>query len=205
MIEASAIILAGGKNTRMKRNKAFLKLGEEPLIEKTVKAFKEYFQETIIVTNEPDDYEYLQVTITGDIIPGQGPLSGMHAGLIKASYTHSLIVACDMPFLEMDLAVYLTEKVGDYDVIVPRLGHYFQPLFAVYSKKCIQPIESCLGQGITKIIAFYPLVKVKYIDQEKLAEMGVTPRVFFNINTPDELQQARSIAGGLGGKNNETN
>lgn len=203
MLEASAIILAGGKSTRMKRNKAFLTLGKEPLIEKTVKACKKYFREVIIVANEPDAYEYLPVTITRDIIPGQGPLGGMHAGLIKASYNHSLIVACDMPFLEMELAVFMLENAGNYDVIVPRLKNRFQPLFAVYSKNCIEPIESCLEKGITKIIAFYPLVTVKYIDQDILLEKGISPRAFFNINTPEELQKARAIAGEMEGENNE--
>jgi molybdopterin-guanine dinucleotide biosynthesis protein A len=59
------------------------------------------------------------------------------------------------------------------------------------------------SQGITKIIAFYPLVTVKYIDQDILLAKGISPRAFFNINTPEELQKARAIAGEMEGENNE--
>jgi len=196
---ASGIILAGGKNSRMGANKALLTIGNSTFIQGTVHSLRQFCTEVIVVTNEPDRYQGLGVKVTEDIIPNKGPLSGVHAGLTVSANFHNFVVACDMPFLDWTLGKYMVDKINGLDVLIPRSGEYLQPLHAVYSKNCIRPIEKCLKQekcitqDILKVIAFYPEVKVGYLDEEDIRGLANLEQVFFNVNTPEDLKKARAI------------
>lgn len=195
MISASAIILAGGKSSRMKVNKAFVTINQQQMIELVIRKLQPLFTEIIVVTNKPEDYSGLGVKTATDLVPGQGPLGGIQAGLLAAVNQHSFIMACDMPFVEPALISYLFEKSHDYDVVVPQIGEYFEPLHAVYSKDCLKAIGACLDQGVHKVYAFYDQVKVKYVGLETLKELVDPNKAFFNVNTPEDLAQAKVWAG----------
>ncbi|MBZ4686509.1 MAG: molybdenum cofactor guanylyltransferase [Clostridia bacterium] len=186
MLDKTAVILAGGKNSRMNyRNKSFLEYEGLKFIERIIKEVSGY-REIIIVSNNPSQYDYLGVKVVKDIIPGHGPLSGIHAGLINAQYHHSLVVACDMPFVKKDLLEYLGEIAEGYDVVVPKTGQYLQPLCAVYGKGCLPSIERFLENNTHKIIEFYPEVNVRYAEDEELTRFKGYERIFKNINTPED-------------------
>lgn len=196
--EATGIILAGGKNSRMGQNKAFLSVKkEQKMIEFTVELFNSIFQEVIIVSNEPELYHYLGVEVISDIIPQRGPLSGIHAGLTKAKHKYSFIVPCDMPFLEHGLIRLLLDEAPGYDVVVPQIENYLEPLHAVYNKSCLGQIEKCLAENIRKVYAFYPWVKVNFVGENKLNKVAVNnlDKVFLNVNTQAELDLAKQIEG----------
>lgn len=193
-MDAAMIILAGGRNSRMKREKAFLAVADRPMIETIIASAKGYVSEIIVVTNRPEAYEYLDVIVTTDIIPRQGPLSGIHAGLLKTSASCGFVVACDMPFISMDLARKMWQQLDAYDVVVPSMGGGLQPLHAIYSKNCAPVIERHLLKNVKKVVDVYQDLKVKVIEEEQLTQWGVDARVFFNVNTPDELNIAKSVA-----------
>ncbi|MCG0277771.1 MAG: molybdenum cofactor guanylyltransferase [Thermanaeromonas sp.] len=198
-MEAAGIVLAGGKSTRMGRNKALLPLGQETMIGRVVGLLKLIFPEIIIVTNEPELYRDLQVTLVRDVIPAQGPLSGIHAGLLASPYWYNFVVACDMPFINLELITFMVKEAQGFDGAVPRLGGFYQPLHAVYGRSCIEPIEACLKRKLTQVIAFYPEVRLRVLDADDLERFGDLETVFFNINTPGDLEQARSKVGKEGG------
>ncbi|MHB1420274.1 MAG: molybdenum cofactor guanylyltransferase [Bacillota bacterium] len=194
MLEATGIILSGGKNTRMGANKAFLDLGYGKIIEGSVKKLKTLFPEVIIVTNDHEPYRYLDTKIVSDIIPGMGPLSGIHAGLEASKYNLNFVIACDLPFIETELVRFMVGQAKGYDVVVPQMGDYLQPLHAVYCKTCLPPIANCLQQGISKVVAFYHQIRIKYISEIQL-EKFVRPNLnFYNVNTPEELCKAVEMA-----------
>lgn len=195
MINATAVILSGGKSSRMKVNKAFVTINRQQMIELVVKKLQPLFTEVIVVTNKPDDYSGLGVKTATDLVPGQGPLGGIQAGLIAATSHHSFVMACDMPFIEPALISYLVGESHDYDVVVPQIGDYFEPLHAVYSKNCLETIAACLDQGVYKVYAFYDQVKVKYVGLETLQILVDPNKVFFNVNTPEDLAKAQVWAG----------
>ncbi len=196
MLDASGVILAGGKSSRMGTNKALLTLHGKTMIESVVGELRKVFPEIIVVTNEPRFYLDLGVRVVTDIIPGFGPLSGIHAGLTASSHKYSFVTACDLPFINHRLSAYLVDEAGGYDVVVPRKRGFLEPLHAVYSKACIEPIKKCLDKGICKIIAFYPEVKVKCIEMEGIGPPTDLEKVFFNVNTPEALTRARKMAEG---------
>ncbi len=193
MYEAAGIVLAGGKSTRMGTNKALLPLGPESMLATIVTALQPLFPEIIVVTNTPACYRQLPVRLVADVIPGRGPLSGFHAGLLASPCRYNFIVACDMPFLAPDFISYLMEQAPGYDAVVPRRGEYRQPLHAVYSRRCLKAIETCLLEGSYQAFAFYPRVRVRYIDIDRLPGFSDLDRVFFNINTPADMERARRL------------
>lgn len=193
MYEAAGIVLAGGKSTRMGTNKALLPLGKETMLATVVAALRPLFSDIIVVTNTPELYRDLKARLVPDVIPGRGPLSGFHAGLLASTYRYNFIVACDMPFLQPSFIMYLLEQAPGYDVVVPRRGEYLQPLHAVYSRHCLKAIEDCLIEGKYKAFAFYPRVKVRYVDVDRLVGSNDPEKIFFNINTPDDLARARRM------------
>jgi len=190
---AGGIILAGGKSSRMKKNKAFLKVGQLRIIERILIELKEAGLDPLIVTNSPEEYTHLGVPVIVDLIPRQGPLSGMHAGLVTSKYNYNLVVACDMPFIHRVLAEYLLAKAAGFDAVVPQIDGLAQPLFAVYSKNCIQPIERCLNSNIRKTTAFYPDINILMVNEEIVRSLVDPEKVFYNVNTPEDWQEAERL------------
>ncbi len=199
--KVSGIILAGGKNTRMGKEKAFLKIGGRTIIEIITTALKPLTGEIIIISNKPDLYAGYGVRVVRDVIPGQGPLSGIHAGLLQASNQAALVTACDTPFVSTRLARLLIDHSPAYDIVVPRYRGVVEPLFALYKKSCLDFFEMSLNKGhnkIARVIESMILegIKVKKLEEEDLKAAGTNwEKVFFNVNTPDDLIRAQNMAG----------
>src|SRR3954469_4803909 len=109
-MKAAAIILSGGKSSRMGTNKALLKINEKTNIKRITDTLKVLFNDIILVTNDPEDYQFLGVKMVSDHYPGQGPLAGVHAGLLASPHETNFVVACDMPFVSVGLAELLVKK-----------------------------------------------------------------------------------------------
>lgn len=189
MIDKTAVILAGGKSSRMNFNdKSLLKIRDKRFIEIIIEELKDY-KEIIIVSNKKQDYEYLDVTIVEDILPNKGPLSGIHSALKNATYNECLCVACDMPMIKRDLMNYLGNFKGEYDALVPIVNEKLQPLCAIYKKTCLDKIESCLKNDIRKITLLYSSINVHYVNEEELTCCKNVKNQFKNINTPKDYKE----------------
>ena len=183
----TGIILSGGKSIRMGENKAFIDIEGIPIINRIHTLFKRLFQEIIIVTNQKELFSRLDAKIYSDLIPNCGVLAGLYTGLFFSSFSYSFCVACDMPFLNKSLIEYLINKIDDSDVIVPKTQDGLQPLHAIYSKNCLEPIRRTIEQGKYKIIDFYPMVKLKTIREHEFRSFDPMMESFVNVNTPEEL------------------
>lgn len=187
--DITGIILAGGKNSRMGANKAFLKIDGVRLIEKTLDVYRRIFNEIIIVTNDPLSYmEFADAAIVTDIYKGKGPLGGIYTGLFYAKNDYAFVSACDMPFLNMDFILYMIEHTGRHDVIVPELSEGFQALHAIYSRNCLAPIKRMIDADELKIIEFYKKVRLLSLSEEKIKPFEKNGRFFLNINTPEDFE-----------------
>ena len=184
--DVTGVILAGGKSSRMGKNKALLEIGGERIIDKAVSLFKSLFKEVILVTNTPEEYAGHDVKVVTDIFPGKGSLGGIYTGLVYASCDYSFIASCDMPFLKRELIEYLINIKNGFDVVVPKLRTGHEPLHAVYSRRCLKPIEALIKKDDLRIIGFYPEVRVKEVSEDELAPFNSEPSPFININTPED-------------------
>lgn len=188
-MSASAVILAGGKSSRMGFNKAFATLNHKRIIEIQLEELSNYFSEVIIISNDPGLYSYLGVRVVADIIPGKGPLGGIHAGLVASSHEDCFIVPCDMPFISGKMGKNLIDLAQGFHGAVPKVNGQLEPLCAVYKKSCIPVIEGCLGKDLRKVTDFYNYVNLRFVEINNLFEE--TAKLFCNVNTSAELVEAR--------------
>src|SRR3989338_10174791 len=162
----TAIILAGGESSRMGTDKAFLKIGNQPLIKRQIELLRKIFKKIIIVTNSLPKYRgYKGIKIISDIIPHRGPLGGIYSGLLASSSTYNFVVACDMPFINESLIRYMIKNKDDYDVLIPKIDKKFHPLFGIYSKDCLPIIEKRIKQQRLKVSSIFSKVKTNFISK----------------------------------------
>lgn len=185
----SAIILAGGKSTRMGFDKQLLRLRERSLIEGLIRRLGGSFDETIVVTNRPELYIGLADKITGDIIPDMGPLSGIHAGLSAASSEYSFVIACDMPQINTKYIDYMMELLNKNESMacITKFGDWIEPFNAFYSKALIEHIESFLMGGGKAVHRLLMNHNVEYIPEEVARSFSPDWGMFFNLNTREDL------------------
>jgi molybdenum cofactor guanylyltransferase len=191
-MKAAAIILSGGKSSRMGTNKALLKINEKTNIERISDRLKPLFDDIILVTNDLEQYEFLGLKIVSDQFPGMGPLAGVHAGLKASEYETNVIVACDMPFVSGELAQALVDKSSDYDAVIPVINGKQQPLFAVFQKRAAIEVEQCIKQERLRMKHLLDRLNVLYVTEKDL-EINSSldlERVFFNMNHPNEYEEA---------------
>ena len=136
-----AAILAGGKSSRMGTDKALMGLDGMTMIEKVLQAVPTQIADPTVITNNPEDYAFLNLPLHRDVIKGIGPLGGIYTALKHCKTTHCLIVACDLPFLNAGILHQLSERGPAWDVLVVDTDKGVEPLCAVYSKHCLSVIQ----------------------------------------------------------------
>lgn len=196
-MSVSVVVLVGGKSSRLGRDKIFETLGSQTLLERVVATLSPLGSEIIVVTSSPGcpipPLPQGKVREVSDIYPGKGSLGGVYTGISVVQSHHSLVVGGDMPFLQLPLLRYMVELCQDYDVVVPRVGGFLEPLHALYSKECLASIELMFQQGRLSIPDFYPLVRVRYVEEAEVKRFDPEYLSFFNINTEEDLVRARAL------------
>jgi molybdenum cofactor guanylyltransferase len=190
------IILAGGRSRRMGRNKALLPVRGRPVIERILHRLQGW-GDPLVVTHQPEAYRHLGVSRIPDRFPGKGPLAGIHAGLSRSRHRVNLVVACDMPFVSRALADLLLEHLGERDAAVPRLDGRLQPLFAVYTKGCLEPLEASLEGGELGVVRFLARIRTQVVNEEAIAAVADPQLALFNMNEPTDYDRAIRLEGGV--------
>lgn len=192
-------LLAGGNSSRMGRNKALMPLAGQRLVDRALAVLGGIFDDLLMVTNSPDLYADLGVRMVPDLVAGKGGLGGIHSAIHHAATPHCLVVACDMPFLNVDVLRYLVDQRAEYDVVVPNVNGRPQPLHAVYGRACLQPIARRLESDRLHVVGFYPDVRVREVTEEELAVFDPEGLSFRNLNTPEEFADAERRLDSLSG------
>lgn len=193
----SAVILSGGLCSRMGgRNKAFLAVGGKPILDRVMATLALFFPEILLVTRQPELYRNRALRVVTDIYPARSSLTGIHAGLVHASTDHVLVVPCDAPFLMPAMIRLLLDAVSpDIDVVVPQYENHFEPLCAIYSKRCLPHIEAQLKAGDYTIYNFFDRIRLKTINAPMLKTADAGMLSFFNVNTPKAHRASEEVAG----------
>ncbi len=194
MASFTLAVVAGGKSTRMGRDKSFVVLNGRSLIEHVLERTRGLGQaETILIVNQPALYAHLGLPMFADLLPDKGSLGGIYTAIHHSGAPYTLCVACDMPFLNAELLRYQISLAPDYDVVAPRVDHYPEGLHAVYSRACLPAIRARLAADRLKVIGFYQDVRVRYLDEPEWQRFDPEGLSFRNINTPGELDAAGAI------------
>ena len=191
----TAIILAGGKSSRMglDKNKSMLRLNGKYLIDIVISKLKCVVGDNIIIVGPPERYlSYKQVV--PDLFSQKGPLVGIYSGLKASSSQCNLVVGCDMPFLEVKLLKYMTKNINSNDIVIPHYSDgYIEPLCAIYSKRCLEIIERNLAEHIFSVRAIFPHLKVKFIEDEEIKKYDSKFYSFFNVNFKHDFRKAEEL------------
>ena len=191
----SAIVLAGGRSSRLGVDKTLIALpGQKVLVEEVLDRVRQVAQDVLLVGAAPGLRLSLPVRLVPDARPGTGSLGGLYSGLQASRFDYSLTVACDMPFLSLDLLRYMASLPRDYDALVPRFDGYFEPLHAIYSNRCLVAIGRQLDVGDLRIVHFYDNVRARYLERQEMMRYDSELLSLFNINTLAQLEFAEGVA-----------
>ena len=187
--DIAAVILAGGRNTRMGgSDKAMLLVEGRSILERSISVLKEIFEEVIIVTNDTRTYNYDGVKVVKDEIKNIGPLGGIYTGLCSVNEEAAFFVACDMPFLQKDLIFRIAGAFKDscHDALLPRVGDRIEPLCAVYKSSLKGEIYNYIRDNKDYAIKrFLENVNVGYLECEN---DDFYAQAFKNVNTPEDTR-----------------
>ncbi len=191
------IILAGGKSTRLGRDKISETVGDRTLLERAVSVLSSFKGEiTIVISGHltlRKHFDYPNLTIIKDIYPDKGSSGGIYTGLLASKAFYNMAVAGDMPFLNPGLLQYMIEIAEGFDLVAYRKNDWFEPLHAIYSKNCLEPLNQIMLSN-SRIIDLARYVKVRYLAEEEIERFDPRHLSFFNINTEEDLKAARELA-----------
>lgn len=203
----SVLILAGGRSRRMGQDKAWMMLDGMPLVERVVRRVLPLAGEVLFAASAGERFEVLASSlevparVVEDLYPGAGPLAGLHAGLSAAGNDLVLALAGDMPFVNLALVRGMIALAPGFDAIVPeapsrRTGEVFkEPLHSLYRRTCLPAISSRLAAGERPMISFLADVRVRIMSADEVRRLDPEYRSFFNVNTPEDWQEAQQMVG----------
>lgn len=184
MIEnTTAIILAGGKSIRMGSDKSLLSTNNIPLIEEIASQLKYNFQEIVISANDEEKYDFLKLPVIPDLEEGQGPLMGIYSTLLSSKHEINFVVACDIPYLNMEYVREMIRQAEDHQIVIPVWSDgRLDPLFGVYRKSIMDKVKKLLDTGNRKIRLLFKDTDVKYLP---IPDEGTWYR---NLNTMEDYR-----------------
>ena len=193
----SVVIQAGGESRRMGQDKGLLLLLGQPLIARVMARVASLADEVLVTTNHPEAYRFLGVPLFEDIYPGMGALGGLYTALTVARHPLVAVVACDMPFASPEILAAARQRLleADVDVVIPQSEDGYEPFHAVYRRDiCLPAVKDALEAGERRLISWFPAVKVATLSAEEVTRLDPLKLAFWNLNTPEELQQAEQMA-----------
>ncbi|EIJ80238.1 formate dehydrogenase family accessory protein FdhD [Bacillus methanolicus PB1] len=191
-MQATGIILAGGKSRRMGTNKALLIVDGLTIIERIAKELGKITTEIIIATNNFEDYQFLNLPMVEDKIKGKGPLAGIQAGLAESKNEKNLIATCDMPFISAKLGAFLLQSLDEYEAAVPEVSGRLHPLYAAYRKETLGAVNRAIADENLKIRHFLKTVNAKIVTENDFP-FTLNEKYLYNMNHPEEYEQALRI------------
>ena len=197
-MDVSCIVLAGGRSSRLGQHKAQVIVGNKSLFQRVLSSVSFIEGEIIVVRSGEESFPSpsgeSEYRVVNDIYPRRGPLIGILTGLKVSESQHNLVVACDMPFLNQALLRYMIQQAEGFDVVIPRLGDMVEPLHAVYSRSCIEPMAKMVRDDNLSVHRLLGMVKARYIETDEIERFDPEHLSFFNINAKADLERARKLA-----------
>lgn len=186
----TAAILAGGRATRLGgRDKSALVVGDRTILSRQIAMLTavDGIDEMLIVGNAT----HPSARTIADVVPGCGPLGGIHAALTEARHETVFVLACDTPYPTASLVAHLFSLADGVDVVVPHTEQGYHPLCAVYSRRCLDPIAQRLAAGRLKVIDLVDDVRARVVSGGELERFGDPQQLFTNVNTPADYARCR--------------
>lgn len=190
-------ILAGGGSTRFGgRPKGLEKVGGERIVDRVIHTVRQLLDHPPqLVTSIAEAQRWTDLVVVPDTRPDMGSLGGLYSA-VTAGDGPVLVVAWDMPFVTVELLHALAKGAGWYDAFLPESGgpRTVEPLCGIYTSACAAAIERRLDAEDLRATAFHDEINLGVLPREQVAEFGDPHELFFNVNTPGDLERANQIA-----------
>ena len=192
-------VMAGGASTRFGFDKARAELNGEAMLARMCKLLKDVTGRVSIVAPF-GRYREFGERLVDDHWPGEGPLGGIISALMDAR-TRSrdevwcLIVGCDMPFLTREWLDYLKDRTLTTRAVVvaPQSALGLEPLCACWHTSATAMLQRSFEDGIRKVTDAMKRVSMEVVDETEWKRFDNAGRLFWNMNTPAEYEEARRI------------
>ena len=184
----TAIILAGGKSTRMGSDKGLMKLNNIAFVQHIIDAIKPHVNEILIISDN-EKHDVFGLKRYNDVIANVGPLGGIYTGLYHSKTEVNLVISCDVPMLNSELISELLSNYSkEYDIIQTKSNEKTMPLIAIYHKACVTKAEKWIKEGKLRVREFVASRKLKTVNLDKRFEVQL-----LNINTPEQLKEIEHV------------
>jgi molybdopterin-guanine dinucleotide biosynthesis protein A len=193
-IDVTGVLLAGGNSRRMGEDKRYLVVGEQTLLERGLAVLRSIFQEVLVVIAQDSLPLKVAARVVRDLVPDCGSLGGLYTGLTQATTPYIFVAACDMPFLDPAVITQFTSRRASADIVIAKLAARLHPMHALYSKGCLPVLEQMIRTRQLKIqeMLSHASLHVGYVTEADLLTVDPSGRSFYNVNTPADLEAARS-------------
>lgn len=181
-MEVTAIILAGGNSSRMGEDKGLMLLEGKPMIQHVIDVLQGVVEDIIIVSNN-NEYEQFGCKVFADQVKGKGPLGGIYTGLIHSNTQQSLILSCDIPYINANLLNLLISHSEGYDITIPEKDGFTHQLIGVFSERCVITFKNALDDNELKLIDVFKKLNLNIIDANQFSQ-----RLFTNVNERDDIK-----------------
>ena len=194
-IDVTGVLLAGGNSRRMGEDKRYLVVGEQTLLERGLAVLRSIFQEVLVVIAQDSLPLNVDARVVRDLVPDCGSLGGLYTGLTQATTPYIFVVACDMPFLDPAVITQFTSRRASADIVMAKLAARLHPMHALYGKGCLPVLEQMIRARQLKIqeMLSHASLRVQYVTEADLLTIDPSGRSFQNVNTPADLEVARSL------------
>lgn len=194
--DITGFILAGGRSSRMGRDKAQIPWGSGTLLSHACDRMQQVVAKTYIVGGA-QSAGAADAVLTDSFI-GCGPLAGIHSALKHAETDWSLVLAVDLPLVNSALLEFIAKSCKQANnAVAIRLGEHFQPLCAAYHRRLFPEIEARLQAGDLSIHRLLEAPRTGIIEEQELLSAGFRAQMLLNVNTPEDLERAKELAGTL--------
>ena len=183
---STAVILAGGQSRRMGKDKMTLFYRGKTFPQAALERFSAYFDTVWLSLADGGKYPELAAPRLTDLIPGCGPMSGLHAALHTTRDDGVFLVAGDMPFSDPRAALCVMELAAGYDIAAAagESGRP-EPLFAYYAKTVLPYVEEALNNGEFRLSSLFSKAKTRIVTPEMFGNLW-SDKLLLNINTPED-------------------
>lgn len=176
----------------MGQDKAFLEVDGLPLIERLIQTLQGCFDQLLLVGDRPERFTQFNIPVVPDIYPGSS-LGGLYTALKLAATEQVFVTSCDIPFPNPSLIRLICSQQQKRDAVVPVTAKGLEPLFALYHRSCLPPMQAALEKGDFRIMALLQQLQVLEIGPDQLGLLDPADRCLLNLNTPDEYAACRVL------------
>ena len=186
--EITGIILAGGKSSRMGKDKGMCNFKDKPLVEYAIDALKPFCGKILLSTNLTEGYEKYGLELINDEIKEIGPMGGIYSCLKKSKTKHNFVLSCDTPFIGKQLVKFIVDNISDdFDIVAPvHENSYLEPLCAYYNNSVMTNMNAFIERGDFKLMGLLKSLRLKQLVIDNTLGF-YNSKLFINLNTSEDL------------------